>query len=80
MLHLNVAQPKDVKSLRNWLVGTASIAQEETAYLNWDQERELVSLAPSTDNALWQFESWISRRMIQFFRNAQQVGYSVSTS
>ncbi|KAK8016715.1 hypothetical protein PG993_014904 [Apiospora rasikravindrae] len=66
ILRHDVAKPKDIKSLRNWLAGTAAMAREETAFIDDDHERELISLAPTMDIALQDFDDWVGHQVIRF--------------
>lgn len=70
MLELKQAQRRDVRSLQNWLEGTACLAREETAYLAHD--KELVTLAPTGDSALTQLEAWAGDKLVQFFRDDRE--------
>lgn len=74
MLELKQAQRRDVRSLQNWLEGTACLAREETAYLAHD--KELVTLAPTGDSALTQLEAWAGDKLVQFFRDDREVSGS----
>ncbi|ETS81128.1 hypothetical protein PFICI_06130 [Pestalotiopsis fici W106-1] len=64
-LSFSPAEPRDVESLQNWLNGTGCVAREERAYLS---QRELISVAPTRDNARVQFEAWIEDKLIRFYR------------
>lgn len=63
MLQFEGAGARDVTSLQNWLDGNGCIARDETAYL--DHDRDLFSLAPTTDNAMVRFEAWVEDRLMQ---------------
>lgn len=58
----------DISSLRAWLNNNGSIAKEETTYIQ--KERDLLTISPLTDSALFQFEAWVEKRLAQyeFFR------------
>lgn len=71
MLSLGVAHGREVESLQNWLDGNGCLARDETAYLT--HHRELVSLAPISDNATLQFESWVEDKLIRFSRAFRKV-------
>jgi hypothetical protein len=54
---------RDNTSLRNWLVGTACVSRQETAYLNHE---DLISLASPSDRATSQLEVWIEDALIKY--------------
>ncbi|KIW29935.1 uncharacterized protein PV07_05720 [Cladophialophora immunda] len=64
-LQLKPASPGDVTSLKNWVDGTASLAREETEYLN--RPRDLVNLASLGDSAMAKLEAWVETKMIRFY-------------
>ncbi|KAI1740752.1 hypothetical protein F4680DRAFT_447607 [Xylaria scruposa] len=63
VLSFGSAQPRDIESLQNWLDGTGCLAREETEYLS---SRDLMSLAPTADNATMILETWIEAKLIRF--------------
>ncbi|KAI0549270.1 hypothetical protein F4679DRAFT_272939 [Xylaria curta] len=65
VLSFGSAQPRDIESLQNWLDGTGCLAREETEYLS---SRDLMSLAPTVDNATMLLETWIEAKLIHFYR------------
>jgi hypothetical protein len=71
MLSFGRAEERDVRSLQNWLDGTGCLAREEIEYLA--QHRELVSLAPVSDNAVVQLETWVEDKLIRFCRGIRSV-------
>ncbi|KAH8158977.1 hypothetical protein CIB48_g9271 [Xylaria polymorpha] len=74
MLSLAPGQERDVESLQNWLGGTGCLAREETEYLT---SQELMSLAPTSDSALTQFETWVEGKFIQFYTGFRKSFVSV---
>jgi hypothetical protein len=71
MLNLDLAGPRDIESLQNWIDGNGCIARQESAYLT--HSREMVSLAPCRDTALSQVEIWVENKLIQFYRKFRLV-------
>lgn len=71
MLGFDVAKPRDVLSLQNWVNGNACLAREETAYLT--QCKDLLSMASSDDNAVTRLEAWVEDKLIRFYKGFRQV-------
>ena len=63
MLRFNPAPARDVLSLQNWVDGTGNLSRDETAYL--ENERELISLDPSSDSAIKKLENWVEDQLIR---------------
>jgi hypothetical protein len=70
-MSLPLAERRDVRSLRNWVAGTGSLARNETAYLA--HLNELVSLTPVVDSAVTQLETWVEGKLIQYWRGFRRV-------
>ncbi|KAI1013818.1 hypothetical protein LB503_010515, partial [Fusarium chuoi] len=62
---LHQADGKDVASLQNWVSATGSLAEDETEYLL--HKEELVTLAPVTDSAVKQLESWVESKLTKYW-------------
>jgi hypothetical protein len=71
MLSLRPAERRDVESLNHWLDGNGCLAEEESAYLT--HHGELVSLAPASDNAMLQIESWVEDKFIRLWSGFRKV-------
>ena len=71
MLSCPRANARDVASLQSWLERTGCVHEDETSYL--DQENELVSLASSSDLAMKQLEDWIEDRLIRYYKGFRAV-------
>lgn len=72
-LSFDPAHVRDVESLQNWLEGTSGLARKETEYLT--HSRELVCLAPASDNAVVWLETWVEDKLVRFlhgFRKARE--------
>ncbi|KUJ10002.1 uncharacterized protein LY89DRAFT_689877 [Mollisia scopiformis] len=66
MLSYEIAKPRDVLSLQNWVSSTACLARDETAYLT--QCEDLISVASPRDGMAEQLESWIEDIIVRFGR------------
>jgi hypothetical protein len=62
---------RDIRSLSNWLDGTASLAREETEYLSFC--KDLVSLAAVDDTLLKGLEAWVEDRLIRSHQSFRKV-------
>jgi hypothetical protein len=71
MLTLNSAEPKDIRSLINWLDGNGCLAREEAAYLR--HHEDLSTIFPARDNALSQLEDWVEAKLIRFYAGFRNV-------
>jgi hypothetical protein len=71
MLKLEAAKPRDVLSLQNWVNGNSCLAPAETAYLTYC--KELLSVAPSDDDAVTRLEAWIEDSLIRFYGGFREV-------
>jgi hypothetical protein len=71
VLRLQLAERRDVASLRNWVEATGCLAREETAYLA--HQSELVSLAPIVDDTVMQLETWVEKKLIQYWQGFRSV-------
>ncbi len=71
MLNLCPAERRDVESLNHWLDGNGCLSEEESAYLT--HHGELVSLAPASDNAMLQLESWVEDKLIWLWSRFRKV-------
>jgi len=75
MLGYSSPQSNDVISLENWIESTASLAREETAYLQ--RRDDLLSIAPSKDDTLAWFELIVERILVAFYRSIGNVSVPV---
>ncbi|KAK3391098.1 hypothetical protein B0H63DRAFT_467254 [Podospora didyma] len=66
MLGFGPAHKRDIESLQNWVDGMGCIARQETAYLSQGQD-ELACLAPESDQALLQLETWVEDKLVRFY-------------
>ncbi|KAK4176441.1 hypothetical protein QBC36DRAFT_311121 [Triangularia setosa] len=57
MLSFNPAQPRDIRSLQNWLKGNVTLARDESEYLSY--RNDLLSLASTKDDAMTKLEAWV---------------------
>ncbi|PMD51350.1 uncharacterized protein K444DRAFT_707604, partial [Hyaloscypha bicolor E] len=64
MISFDVAKPRDILNLQNWVKGNACLAREETAYLA--NGPDLMSMAFSDDLALTRLEAWVEDFLIRF--------------
>jgi hypothetical protein len=64
MLGLELAEPRDVLSLQNWVRGNSCLYREETAYLA--HHKELVNLALAGDCAMTRLEAWVEDNLVRF--------------
>lgn len=64
ILRYQPAHERDIRSLVNWVKGTGQLAHEETDYLS--QQRDLICLASSHDDALTRLEVWIEDKVASF--------------
>jgi hypothetical protein len=64
MLGYEIAKPRDVLSLQNWVSGTACLARDETAYLTHCED--LISVASSGDGMAEQLENWVEDILVRF--------------
>jgi len=71
MLGLKAAKSRDVSSLQNWVNGNACLAREETAYLT--HCKDLLSIAPSGDDAVTQLRPWVEDKLIRFYKGFHEV-------
>ncbi len=71
LLALETAKNLDISSLKHWIDGNACITREETAYLL--QPKDLLSTAPSSDDAVAQVEAWLEDRVIQCWKDFREV-------
>lgn len=71
MLGFEVAKPRDVLSLQNWVNGNTCLAREETAYLT--RCKDLLSVASSNDSAVTRLEAWVEDNLICFNRGLREV-------
>ena len=71
MLGFEVAKPRDVLSLQNWVNGNACLAREETAYLT--RCKDLLCVASSNDSAVTRLEAWVEDNLICFYRGLREV-------
>jgi hypothetical protein len=71
MLSLRLAERRDVESLNHWLDGNGCLSEEESAYLA--HHGELVSLAPASDDAMLQLESWVEDKLMWLWRGFRKV-------
>ena len=65
MLKYELAKPKAILSLQNWVNGNGCLAREETAYL--EQNNELIRVHTSDDGAIERLETWIDNKLIQIY-------------
>jgi hypothetical protein len=70
MLSYDRAKSRDVLSLRNWVDGTACLARNESEYL---EERDLITLGTTQDNALSFLQDWIEDRFMYWYSGYRQV-------
>ncbi|KAA6413164.1 MAG: hypothetical protein FRX48_02908 [Lasallia pustulata] len=70
MLGFEVAKPRDVLSLQNWVNGNACLAREETAYLT--RCKDLLCVASSNDSAVTRLEAWVEDNLICFYRGLRE--------
>ena len=70
MLSYDRAKSRDVSSLRNWVDGTACLARNESEYL---EERDLITLGTTQDNALSFLQDWIEDRFMTWYSGYRQV-------
>ncbi|KAK4208936.1 hypothetical protein QBC37DRAFT_451551 [Rhypophila decipiens] len=79
MLSYSRASSRDLASLRNWLDDTGCLSEDETVYL--DRENDLVSLASSGDHAMKQIEDWIEDKVIDNYGDfRKRPGFQASTN
>lgn len=71
LLSYGRANSRDSASLRNWLEETGCLVEDETSYL--ERENDLVSLASSSDVAMKRLEDWIEDRLIQYYKGFRVV-------
>ncbi len=71
MLSYGHANSRDLASLRNWLEEAGCLVEDETAYL--ERENDLISLASSRDLAMKQLEDWIEDWLVQYYRGFRAV-------
>ncbi|KAK4213176.1 hypothetical protein QBC37DRAFT_440943 [Rhypophila decipiens] len=61
VLSFSPAQPRDIRSLQNWLKGNVALARDESEYLNYGND--LLSLASTKDDAMTKLEAWVEDRL-----------------
>ena len=71
MLGFESARSRDVLSLQNWVNGNACLAREEAAYLT--HCKDLLSIAPSGDDAVTQLRPWVEDKLIRFYKGSREV-------
>ncbi|KAH7159602.1 CHAT domain-containing protein [Dactylonectria estremocensis] len=69
MLSYDSAKSRDVTSLRNWVDGTACLARNESGYL---EERDLMTLGETRDNALSSIEDWVEDKLMYRYSGYRQ--------
>ncbi|KAH7354607.1 hypothetical protein BKA65DRAFT_496671 [Rhexocercosporidium sp. MPI-PUGE-AT-0058] len=69
MLSYDRAKSRDVSSLRNWVDGTACLARNESEYL---EERDLITLGTTQDNALSFIQDWIEDKLMYWYSGYRQ--------
>ncbi|KAK0644315.1 hypothetical protein B0T16DRAFT_305298, partial [Cercophora newfieldiana] len=82
MMSYSRANARDLASLRNWLEEAGCLSEEETVYL--ERENDLVSLATPNDQAMKQLEEWIEDWLIRHYKGFREVikrpGFETSTN
>ena len=76
MISFDVAKPRDILNLQNWVKGNACLAREETAYLT--NGPDLMSMASSDDLALTRLEAWVEDFLIRFHPRFRDVRTSAT--
>jgi len=71
ILSYNHVAPRDISSLRNWLEKQGCLVENETRYL--ERENDMISLASSNDLAMKQLEDWIEDQLIQYWTGFRSV-------
>ena len=78
MLAYQPAETANVKSLRNWIENTSSIASSETAYLSTEQD--LLSVCPESDDPLLQIELFLEQLIVLIYKLFKKVCRSIETT
>lgn len=78
VLSYSRAKSRDTASLRNWLEEMGCLVEDETSYL--ERENDLVSLASPSDVAMKRLEDWIGDRLIRHYKGFRAVGLRVLLS
>jgi hypothetical protein len=76
MLESEVAKPRDIRSLQNWVNGNGCLSWEETEYLT--HCNDLRSIVPSEDSATVRFEAWVEDSLVRLLRKLQNVSTIIS--
>ncbi|KAF2804949.1 uncharacterized protein BDZ99DRAFT_397158, partial [Mytilinidion resinicola] len=63
------AEPRNVRSLQNWVNGNGCLSWEDTAYLTYCHD--LRSVVPSKDGAAMRFEAWVEDCLVRLLRRHQ---------
>ena len=71
MLERDVAKPRDIRSLQNWVNGNGCLSWEETEYLT--HCGDLCTVVPSDDRAVVRFETWVENGLIGLLRRFRNV-------
>ncbi|KAF2176027.1 hypothetical protein K469DRAFT_743122 [Zopfia rhizophila CBS 207.26] len=69
MLESEVAKPRDIRSLQNWVNGNGCLSWEETEYLN--HCNDLRSIVPLEDSATVRFEAWVEDSVVRLLMKLQ---------
>ena len=72
MLGYRPASQRTVTNLTNWVEGTASLARDETAYL--DSKEDLMCANTPADDTLSQLEEFIETAIVRLSRAYRKVG------
>ena len=71
MLEFRDAIPRDISSLKHWVEGNASLARDETAYL--ERDTDLMSVVGVEDNALSRLLALLEHFLVRNFKRFRKV-------